>query len=369
MRFLNHLFKGEGSWGLDISDFSLKIVSFRRPGFFSGRNALDFRVSGFTRRDIPPGIIKEGVIKDEKKLAGIIKEAILDVKGENLFSRSVIVSLPEQEAFIRLIETPVMTEQELRGAIPYEAEADIPLSLEKMYLDWKVVPRALGDQNKHMDVLIGALPRQIVDDYLSLLKGLGLTVQAMEIESFATARSLIFGGYSPEPILIVDLGSGRTSFIIFAGRAPRFTTSLPISGEKMIEVIAQKTGSDRAKARRLKYEHGLSGDKEGVEVVEALAPILNELAEQIGKFINFYENHKHTHGSAANVTKIILCGGGANLAGLDSWLSTVLKLPVEISDPWINVYRPWSNELPIIPYKDSLQYATAIGLALLGARR
>lgn len=368
MSFWQNLFDGRGGWGLDISDFSLKIVSLEKPGLFPAHGSTEFRVSCFLRRDIPQGVIQNGVIRDRKKLIEIIRTAVAEAAGGKLKGKDVIVSLPEHEAFIRLVEMPMMTEEELRSAVRYEAESDIPLPLEEVYLDWKTVPSPLGDQNKHMDVLFGALPRLIVDDYFSLLSEAGLRVAVMEIESLATVRSLIFGGYSPDPLLIADLGSGRTSFIIFAGRAPRFTTSLPISGEKMISAIAQKADLGEDEARRLKYEYGLSDNEKGAVVSEALQPILTELSDQINSFINFYEGHKHKHGSSASISKVILCGGGANLIGLDLWLSTALKLPVEIGNPWINIYRPWSKEVPPIPYKDSLQYTTAIGLALLGAQ-
>ena len=66
---------------------------------------------------------------------------------------------------------------------------------------------------------------------------------------------------------------------------------------------------------------------------------------------------------AEKIDKIILCGGGANLAGLPEYLSFGVKIPAELANVWGNTIS-FEKTIPEIPFRKSLSYATAVGLAM-----
>jgi len=363
-----------GSFGLDISDLSLKIIKLKRKGKF-------FDLASFGEEEIKPGIIKEGEIKDEEKLAEIIKGAIKKVKGEKIRTKYVIVSLPEEKAFLQVIQMPRMSEEDLKSAVVYEAENYIPLPIEQVYLDSQIVP-PVYDHLDHFDVLIAALPKKTVDPYLSSLKSAGLRPKALEIESLAVARALIKSEVTSFPVLLIDLGATRTRFIIFSGHSLRFTSSIPVSAGSFTEIISKTLKVSLAEAERLKIKYGLEEKielkikdkktevkKERGEVFEALVPALVDLTQQIKRYLEYYKthaSHEHLPPDGKGVSKIRLCGGGANLKGLPELLSLELKIPTELGDPWINI--PEGKKLEKLPFEKSLGYTTAIGLALRGLK-
>ncbi len=364
------------AFGLDISNLSLKIIKLKKEG-----KLLDLACFGEIK--IKPGIIEEGEIKDEKSLVKIIKEGVSKVKGETLKTKYVIVSLPEEKAFLEVIQMPKMKKEELEKAVYFEAENYVPLPIDQVYLDSQIVP-PVYDHLDHLDVLIAALPKKTVDPYVSVFKKAGLIPCALEIESQAIARCLIKNGVSPFPVLLIDLGLTRTSFIIFSGYSLRFTSSIPISAQGLTEIIAKALKIDLKKAEDLKRKYGLetrtkparnasgvakAGGKEGGKVFDALIPSLTDLAEQTQKYIAFYQSHashEHLPPNGKGVEKIELCGGGANLKGLTDFLSQELKIPVEIGNPWINILAKPPKEILGLSFKKSLSYATALGLALRG---
>ena len=69
------------------------------------------------------------------------------------------------------------------------------------------------------------------------------------------------------------------------------------------------------------------------------------------------------------MTKILLCGGGANLKGLSELLALELKIPVEIANPWVNILSEDQKETSELPFEKSLGYAVALGLALRGIKK
>ena len=382
------------SFGLDISDLSLKIIKLKKGRKF-------FTLSSFGKEEIEPGIIKGGEIKDEKKLAEIIKEAIKKVRGGKLKTNYVVASLPEEKAFLQVIQMPRLPEEDLKSAVIYEAENYIPTPLEEVYLDYQIVP-PIYDHLDHLDILIAALPKKTVDPYLSALKLAGFVPKVLEIESMAIARALIKGGATTQPILLIDLGATRTSFIIFSGQSLRFTTSIPVSSTSFTEIISKNLGVTLAEAERLKIKYGLEekikiniGDektnikKERGKIFEALIPALIDLVQQIKRYLDYYQTHaSHEHlppttfqknnsnkhkpqkvvgglpPDGKGISKIYLCGGGANLKGLCELLSLELKIPVEMGNPWVNILIKEKKEVPELSFEESLKYTTALGLAL-----
>lgn len=356
-------------FGLDISDLSLKIVKLKKRGNF-------FRLASFGEEKIEPGIIKEGEVKDEKKLAEIVKESIKKVKGEKLKTNFVVASLPEEKAFLQVIQMPKIPEEDLKSAVIYEAERYIPLPIEKVYLDYQIIPSSTNN-SQHFDVLIAAIPKQIADGYLNSLKLANLEPLAFEIESQAIARALIKNETAIYPVLLVDLGQTRTSLIIYSGKSLRFTTSIPISSQLFTEIISKNLGISLEKAEELKIKYGLKEkikikigkeiEKEKGEIFEILVPVLIDLSQQIKKYIDYYKTHTSVKNSPQNgkdISEILLCGGGANLKGLTDFLSLKLKIPVELGNPWINIFVKDRKEIEKISFEESLKYTTALGLAL-----
>jgi len=328
-------------FGLDISDLSLKVAQIKKKG-----EALELVSFGETK--MSPGIIKNGEIIDDNKLARAIETAIKQVKGEKIKTKYVIASLPEEKAFLQVIQMPKVQEEDLGSAVIYEAENYIPTPLEEVYLDFQIV-KPIQNHLDHHDVLIAALPKRTVDPYVSSLKMAGLEPFALEIESLSIARALIKDETTTSPILLIDFGATRTSFIIFSGRALRFTSSISVSSTHFTEIIVKAMGLSLEKAEKLKAKYGLMGKTSGKKkrggeeerkIFEALIPVLVDLTQQIRKHLEYYQTHSsHERLSVKNkkVSKIILCGGGSNLKGLPELLSMELKLPVEIGNPWINI--------------------------------
>jgi len=363
---MNFLTLKSEAFGLDISDLSLKIIKL----FKKKRGA--FNLASYGEEKIKPGIIKGGEIKDETALVRIIKNALAKVQGEKLKTKYVVASLPEEKAFLQVIQMPRLSEEDLKSAVIYEAENYIPLPIEEVYLDSQIVLPAYNHLD-HFDVLIAALPKKTVDPYISCLKKANLKPLALEIESLAIARALIKNETTVSPLLLIDLGETRTGFVVFSGHSLRFTSSIPVSSQSFTEIISKALKINLAEAEKLKIKYGFQAQaqKEGGQVFEALIPALSDLTEQIKKYLSFYQthaSHEHLPPDGKGISEILLCGGGANLKGFPQFLSSYLKIPVELGNPWINILPEPQKEVPELPFEKSLGYTTALGLALRGIK-
>jgi len=265
------------AFGLDISDLCLRVAKLKKRGRF-------FRLVSWGEMEIKPGIVEQGEIKDEEKLAENIKQLLAKVKGEKIETKYVIVSLPEKKAFLQVIQMPKMKEEELKTAVPFGAENYIPLPIEKVYLDFQIVPSS--NQTDHLNILIAAFPKKTIDPYVSCLKKAGLIPMVLEVESQSIARAVVKNELSPFPLFIIDFGKSTTSFIVFSGYSLRFTSSIHVSSYKLTETISKSLKLSLDEAEKLKLEHGLEHEK----VLKAIAPLLTDLVEQAKKCVNYYHS-------------------------------------------------------------------------------
>jgi type IV pilus assembly protein PilM len=384
MSFLKTL--NPSAFGIDLSDRSIKIIQFKKKGE---------KLSNFLygNEEIPAGLIEDGEIKDFKKIAELIKKIKSKTKPASIKTDYAVCSLPESKCFFREIDFPEMTLEEVSEAIKWETEQQIPLSWEEIYLDWhvlnekkslkKIEEKSTKDNlinskkesnlvnaeeiKKKTKVFLTAAPRKLVDSYVEVLKQAGLKPIAMEIESAAIVRTLVNKNKNKydSAVLIIDFGETRTNFIIFKPPLIRFSRSISFSGAFLTNKISKELKIKYSEAEKLKRKWGMDEEKGGGALAKCIEPALVDLSEKIQKSLNYYSEHFSKNFPENEVKKIILCGGGANLKGLDSWLASKIKKEVEKNDPWSNVSSLFLNKKLSFP-KDSC-YATAIGLALRGA--
>lgn len=340
-------------FGLDISTLSLKLIYFKKK---KGK----YNLISFGSKNIPKGLIRDGQITDQEKLASIIKSAIKEVNGKPLKTKYVSCSLPEEKSFIRVLTMPEMTKEELENAVQWEAEANIPLPIENVYLNWQVVPSLV--KNNKMEVVIAASPKNLVDNYLGTLEKAGLFPVAMEMESIATIKSVIDFKKLERTRMIVDIGATRTSLIIFAEHAPRFTTNLPVFGQTFDEELMKKLKLKTIKqAEDVKLKNGFGqADKKVFSVMHSVG---KELKSQIEKHINFCQEEL---GLCQTIEEIILVGGGAQIKGILPFMALNLKRKVVLGDPWVNIglVDSKSKKIPSLSKLNAASYSTAIGLAM-----
>ncbi len=90
------------------------------------------------------------------------------------------------------------------------------------------------------------------------------------------------------------------------------------------------------------------------------------LKDEIVKHFTWWEGRRgdDRHLDRA-IEKVVVCGGQATLPGLIDYLNLNLPLPVELGNPWINIFA-FDQYIPPINLNQSLRYTTSLGLALRG---
>jgi len=360
------------AFGLEITDANIRIMKLAwRKGSLSVVSAGVLELEG--------GIVKDGVIQEEEKLAAAISRLVVNAWGQKIKTRNVVVSLPENKAFLQAIVMPKLNDQDLRAAVVFESENYIPLPLEKVYLDFEIIPPADNSlPQPRCEVLVAALPKEIVDSYLRTLYRAGLVPVAMEPESLALTRFLLQEKKLKLPTIIIQIGDAKTNLIIYSQNSVRFSFSIPISDCYFIEMIMKNTESSADQAERLKVECGIENfaartddvdsktgprDKKG-KIFEALIPGLVDFVQQIQKCIQYYQSHEENGAESykKNFDKVLICGSGSNLKGLDEFLALKLGMPIEKFQTSLDIGRI-ASKTKGFEKQNPCAYAAVAGLA------
>ncbi len=336
-------------FGMDISDFSVKVFQLEKE------RETD-KIRSFNKEKLSKGCIKNGRILNKDELSQAIKKVIKKAGPEKINTKKVICSVPESKTFLRMISMPLISEQEANESIKWEIEANIPLSIDKIYFDWQFLNQENGRQN----ILTVAVAKEVIDDLIESLEMSGLSVYGIEMESIAIARSLILANTKKNKnSLIVDLGLEKTSFIITNGSIPYFTSSIPFSSIGITDVIVKNLDVSQEEAEKIKRVQGIERSIKNEAIFNSIQPLLENLSREIEKTIDFYQSMSQ---SSQNIDEIIISGEGSNLKGLISYLAIRLSRKIKLGNPWTNLNL--GKNLPLISKEESLHYATAIGLAM-----
>lgn len=334
------------SVGIDIGSKTIKIVELEKEG-----KTFKLLASG--------AVGYQGVVpsqaKDDKELIPLSDVIRKLHKEAHIRGKEVAVALPESLVFTRTIKFPPLTDQEIGSAVKWEAEQYIPIPLSEAITEHQIVERAGGAQSG-VTVLLVASPKALVEKYIKLISGAGLTTVGVETEALALCRSLAPGTGTA---LILDLGASSTNIAIVKDSMVRFSRSIPTAGEAFTRALSQSLGIEHEQAEAYKKTYGLSSDLEG-KVKASLSPVFNLVAEEVKKAIHFYQTEEK--GEAPK--SVIVSGGTSNMPEAISALTDLLGIEVAAGNPFAGVSVDAQASKNLANY--TFLYSVAVGLALRG---
>lgn len=345
--------------GLDISDRTIKYLRLLPIG-----GAVRFDLFG--EIEVPEGIIINGEIQKEADLVKVF-DNWFSRDGRKVRSSFMVVSLPEEKSYVRLLQLPKIKREDVRGAIRWEIEANIPVPMDELMYDYEIIEPSGVSNEDHIDVLVIAFPKKIVESYVRVLKSSGIRAVAMELESQAIVRAIRHMPPDHLVRIVADVGRNRISLTILSQGAIVFTTTMDLGGNTFDANISRALGVSLEEAIKIKVDVGLRKTAYEGKIWGAFAPALSVFADQVRRAIEYYQGYvEHAHGSEVKVGEVILTGGNANLDGLEMHLSSILKIPVRRANPFEAFGEKMIPTVPPMHKNQSLAYATAIGLALRG---
>ncbi len=371
--------------GLEVGTSALKVVELR-PGNPPTLVAMSVR-------PMPPGLIQDDQVVDARGLADEIK-ALMDEAG--VHKRFAVAAVSNRQAITRNIHVPKMTMQELDEAIKWEAERYIPFPIDEVVLDYYVLDNPDDiEEGGQLEVVIAAARLDQVTQQVEYLKQAGLEPLVLDVKPFTLLRSLkgsLLGehltkttlsgtGYTEanEIGVVLEIAASNTTITLVRGERVLMNRNIGVSGDDFTAAIQRSFGLDFDSAEEVKLDYGTATipteDEEELlnfdakreqfspsRVYESLRPVLVDLTTEIRRSLEFFR----VQTGDANISRMVVTGGGAKLRGLPEAIGDALGFRVELGDPWLTVHYDETRFDSQYLQKWGPEFAVPLGLALRG---
>ena len=308
--------------GVDIGHDQLKLALVR------GKQVLKTASA-----PMPENLLKEGRIASRETMGELIKATM---KSGGIRAGHAALALPNQVVFVKNVEMPLMSVEQLEYNLPFEFNDYITGELRDYVFDYAVSsnPAAKPEASDEgegsvptMELLAVGTQRSVVEDCQEILRKAGLrlviTAPAMcAYISLIRAQRESLAKISDE-YGILDLGYEAIRMYMFKGDKHVATRVLEIGLSGLDTVLADLYGVDSHLAHTY-----LMTNYENCQQREECHAAYENIAVELMRALNFY---RFSNPDSA-LTDMWLCGGGAVIRPLAETISDMLNIQLHSAD-------------------------------------
>jgi len=178
------------------------------------------------RQKLTSGSLEEKV-PEEVKLVAMLKD---EFRRARLVAQEAALALSGRDIIIRTFEMPLLPNEELKGAINFEAKKHIPFKIEELVTDFQI---KLDKRNRRYLVLFAAIRKDLLNSYLSVFSQLNIQLRYLEYSAFSLLRLLKLSGVNEAGIVgLVSVGcleSDEVNFTVLEDGFPLFSRDISIT--------------------------------------------------------------------------------------------------------------------------------------------
>lgn len=196
---------------IDLGSHSIKMVI----GKYSHNEMILEEIASLPT---PFNAIHDGKILDLEKIKNTI---IPFLKAHHFFSKRVTFSLESTSMIKRELLLPYAKEKDFKKMLLYKIHEDFPINLDKYIVQYRKIEDIYENSIKKSRILAAALPKGIVEDYLTLANQLNLIPLCLESHGSSLLKLLHKNvKVNDQPIadkslMIIDLGDTSIHVSIF----------------------------------------------------------------------------------------------------------------------------------------------------------
>jgi len=217
MNILNLLIKEKDTVGVEINDLVIRVAYFRNKKKFIKNNTEKEIV--LIEEIIPKNIISNGVIKDKVLLTKTLRNIW---SKEKIKDKYAIISIPEDKIYSNLFPFPkAVIGEQLKQAVTLAIDFQLPFKKDEVYVGWE---NDL-DSNNSNEVVISAIPKNITNDYMTVLNNADIDILALESHIASIAHSIKLN--KGETTLIIKENSESITLFVLKDNILKFSRTLP----------------------------------------------------------------------------------------------------------------------------------------------
>lgn len=312
------------SIGIDLGSSSVKVLALGPKRGSAARPVVAQNIV-----PLEPG--------QETDPSAVLKAALAAIP---VSAKSATLAVSGQWVIMRIVELPTMKPDEMKQALPFEAQRYLPFNIKDVVIDGVTLGPADGGKSW---VLIVACKKELIERRLDWAKRAGVELAAIDVDALALVNAWL--ETTPEvgtgTRAVIDIGHQLTNLAIFKGRIPYLVRDIPWGAEKFLRGVAEQLSTEPEALRER-----LSAPEPPPELLAAAKVSSEALVTELQLSFDYFENR-----FGQSPEEILVTGGASRLGALLAGLKSHLTQGV----------TPWA------PVKGlSGEFAVAYGLALRG---
>jgi type IV pilus assembly protein PilM len=294
-----------------------------------------------------PGAFSDGEVTNPD----VVAAALRDLVARHNLSKRVRLAIANQRVAFRTVRLPVIEDSaQLKAAVRFQAQEQIPMPLDSAVLDHQVIGGAVSEEgNRQIDVAVVAAREDSVSALAEVARRAGLEPVGIDLAAFGMIRALAVdvphgngagaagdGEEFVQAILYCNLGD-QTNLAIARDRACLFSRVAQFGVREVAEGLGGETGLSGEHAEHWLVHTGLGIPIEQVEgdagtaarARAALEGGVGKIADELRLSLDYFGSQD----GAVPVGDVILCGWGSAIPGLAARLGEELGRAVTARRP------------------------------------
>ena len=273
---------------------------------------------------LPAGVYENGHMHNIQEMKSIIQGAL---NANSVKLKDVICTLESTDAIKRELVVPAVAPEDLSEMVSYEIGQYLPIDINSYVLQYKIVREFEEENVKKYELLVAALPKEIVHNIYSMLIEMGLDPYALDIHSNAVdkiaAEYELFNEASikENTVAFLDLGHENINVIIVEKGQYKFNRLI-------------KNGTRDFEQLTTEYEF------KTIDEISQYLDVVDRWIEEIDKVFKYYTSRSVDN----TIDKIFIYGGISVMEGLDTYIHERVNIPVELIKSIDNVEIVAGNE-------------------------
>lgn len=338
--------------GLDIGSSAVKVVRLRKDDG-------GYAVTAAGIAEIAPAtsfreVNSRGEEEDNNHLNTLkaIRECFESVGRK---TKLAVCGLSGQEVAVRDFEFPLLSTEEIDGAVSFEATQVCPFNAADSAVDYHLIPN--GD-DKTRGILVAAT-NAMIKSKVQLTKEAALKCVLMDVDGLALLNC--FNALADESerstTAILNVGGSGTTVAIMGGNGRPFVRDMTFGGDNIIKQIAAYKSMSTEDVKGILFGDSTAAQ---MEIHNSFEKACQKLIVDVSETLRYYA----TQEQSTPVEKIFVCGGFALVRGFVELLNNRLSVEAVLWNPFEKICCDATQQFGDIFDKRGPALAVAAGLAM-----
>ena len=338
--------------GLDIGSSAVKVVRLRKDDG-------GYAVTAAGIAEIAPATsfseVNSRGEEEDNNHRNIIKAIRECFESVGRKTKLAVCGLSGPEVAVRDFEFPLLSTEEIDGAVSFEATQVCPFNAADSAVDYHLIPN--GD-DKTRGILVAAT-NALIKGKVQLTKEAALKCVLMDVEGLALLNC--FNGLADESqrstTAILNVGSSGITVAIMGGNGRPFVRDMTFGGNNIIKQIAAYKSMSTEDVKGILFGDSTAAQ---IELHNSFEKACQKLIVDVSETLRYYA----TQEQSTPVEKIFVCGGFALVRGFVELLNSRLSVEAVLWNPFEKIRCDADQQFGDIVDKRGPALAVAAGLAM-----